>query len=55
MAIIRPIAAICSAIVAGLLVGRDDASLNEQQDDSGEQTSSCCSSKAEPEPVKASC
>ena len=55
MAIIRPIAAICSAIVAGLLVGRDDASLNEQQDDSGEQTSSCCSSKAEPEPVKSSC
>jgi uncharacterized membrane protein YraQ (UPF0718 family) len=55
MAIIRPIAAICSAIVAGVLVGRDGALLNEQQDGSGEQPSSCCSSKVKPEPVKTSC
>lgn len=57
MAIIRPIAAICSAIVAGVLVGREDrtASSNNQEGVSDEQSSSCCSSKAEPEPVKKSC
>ncbi|WP_285163986.1 SO_0444 family Cu/Zn efflux transporter [Shewanella goraebulensis] len=61
MAIIRPIAAITSAIVAGLLVGRDDKTdtktsaagksdklANELTNDLGsvgEVTSSCCSSK----------
>lgn len=57
MAIIRPIAAICSAIVAGVLVGREDSATlsNNQEGASDEQSSSCCSSKAEPEPVKESC
>ncbi|MDO6612629.1 SO_0444 family Cu/Zn efflux transporter [Shewanella sp. 1_MG-2023] len=55
MAIIRPIAAITSAVVAGLLVGRDDKpeivetkldkgeKLARELGDKGEVTSSCCS------------
>lgn len=61
MAIIRPIAAITSAVVAGLLVGRDDkdevseakasskVAKNAEENDlgtAGEVVSSCCSSKA---------
>ena len=46
MAIIRPIAAITSAIVAGVLVGRDDK--KEQEAEKGQHVeSSCCSSKSE--------
>ncbi|WP_299006210.1 SO_0444 family Cu/Zn efflux transporter [uncultured Shewanella sp.] len=48
MAIIRPIAAIMSAIVAGMLVGRDEEVLKsfvtDAQQDTG-QASSCCSSQ----------
>ncbi len=60
MAIIRPIAAVSSAIVAGVLVGRDNA-LNEQaandnasNDVPSTASSSCCSSK-KVEPIKTSC
>lgn len=60
MAIIRPIAAISSAIVAGVLVGRDNTvnSVKKLKDastaqDSSETQSSCCSKKVEP--VKVSC
>lgn len=51
MAIIRPVAAICSAIVAGVLVGseRDKGAVTELNTVVGE---SCCSKK---EPVKVSC
>lgn len=52
MAIVRPIAAVISAIVAGLLVGRDDDDgIFENKDkeptstDSTKEKSSCCSSK----------
>lgn len=52
MAIVRPIAAVISAIVAGLLVGRDDDDgIFENKDkepistDSAKEKSSCCSSK----------
>ncbi|WP_035387118.1 SO_0444 family Cu/Zn efflux transporter [Ferrimonas senticii] len=54
MAVVRPIAAVTSAIVAGLLVGRDD-----EAPKSGPAPKSCCASKAqaqpEPEPAKKSC
>lgn len=50
MAIIRPIAAICSAIVAGVLVGREGD--NDVVASSSVSSSSCCSTK---EPVKVSC
>lgn len=64
MAIVRPIAAVTSAIVAGLLVGRDDAdepNNAKQSTDQGQASSqsdataaSCCSSKAKtPEIAKA--
>ncbi|HAY94791.1 MAG TPA: permease [Shewanella sp.] len=63
MAIVRPIAAITSAIVAGLLVGRDDddgkpavksAAVDAKQEGEASVTS-CCASKsvAQPEMVKA--
>ncbi|QLE87184.1 permease [Shewanella sp. Scap07] len=57
MAIIRPIAAVTSAIVAGLLVGKDD---DEAQtvtaDKTKEPSASCCSKKTAPQPeVKKSC
>ena len=68
MAIIRPIAAICSAIVAGLLVGRDDddgkpITAKSAAKDNEVPAASCCGPKAEPiqsccsssvkEPIKA--
>jgi uncharacterized membrane protein YraQ (UPF0718 family) len=58
MAVIRPIAAVTSAITAGLLVGRDKG---EQSDNSAgsnkEQTSCCTTSQADKtvKPIKASC
>jgi len=52
MAIIRPIAAISTAITAGLLVGSDK---NDHALQSSEPVQSCCASKtAEPEPEPAS-
>ncbi|MCL1140230.1 SO_0444 family Cu/Zn efflux transporter [Shewanella pneumatophori] len=50
MAIVRPIAAVTSAIVAGLLVGRDDneeqvTSKKTESNGNSASTSSCCSSK----------
>ncbi|MCF2898891.1 SO_0444 family Cu/Zn efflux transporter [Pseudoalteromonas sp. OFAV1] len=58
MAVIRPIAAVCSAIVAGVLVGKD-SELHQQQSTTANKentkTTSCCSSK-QPEPMTtASC
>ncbi|GLP95896.1 SO_0444 family Cu/Zn efflux transporter [Paraferrimonas sedimenticola] len=66
LAIIRPIAAITSAITAGLLVGRDDkqevvkveaaqakSSCCSSKAESVVKASSCCSSKAEAAPLKA--
>ncbi|WP_095497000.1 SO_0444 family Cu/Zn efflux transporter [Paraferrimonas haliotis] len=52
LAIVRPIAAITSAIVAGLLVGRDDDAVTETAA-AKPAASGCCSSKSEPV-VKAS-
>ena len=55
MAIIRPIAAICSAIVAGVLVGRDS---DKQQITAAVETevkTSCCASKPAEAEVKTSC
>ncbi|ACJ31355.1 Permease [Shewanella piezotolerans WP3] len=45
MAIVRPIAAVTSAIVAGLLVGRDDDEAKPAVDTKEAEASSCCSSK----------
>ncbi|MFK3872391.1 SO_0444 family Cu/Zn efflux transporter [Pseudoalteromonas rhizosphaerae] len=62
MAIIRPIAAICSAIVAGVLVGRDaektqttahTSEVNNEQKRAA--TTSCCSTKSAVAEEKASC
>ncbi|WP_175623889.1 SO_0444 family Cu/Zn efflux transporter [Pseudocolwellia agarivorans] len=67
MAIIRPIAAICSAIVAGVLVGSEKIIPVEHKDSGSEKAESvsCCSKKSEPveksccskepEPVEKSC
>ncbi|ABV85762.1 SO_0444 family Cu/Zn efflux transporter [Shewanella pealeana] len=67
MAIVRPIAAVVSAIVAGLLVGRDDddgkpvaSEQAKQADLKSEPIASCCSSKkadakVEPKAEKSSC
>jgi len=55
MAIIRPIAAICSAIVAGVLVGRDS---DKQQITAAVETevkTSCCTTKPAEVEVKTSC
>ncbi|MFY8283873.1 SO_0444 family Cu/Zn efflux transporter [Pseudoalteromonas sp. SSMSWG5] len=56
MAVIRPIAAVCSAIVAGVLVGKD-SELHQQQSTTANKentkTTSCCSSK-QPEPMTTS-
>ena len=55
MSIIRPIAAICSAIVAGVLVGRDTDRLQTKPAADAQTKTSCCASKtAEPE-VQTSC
>ncbi|WP_025820726.1 SO_0444 family Cu/Zn efflux transporter [Shewanella marina] len=45
MAVVRPIAAVVSAIVAGLLVGRDDDDGKPAEAKVEAQKSSCCSSK----------
>lgn len=65
MAIVRPIAAVTSAIVAGLLVGRDDKDdpISGQKGSAvtsevNSSTSSCCSSKSDksaPKEVSACC
>ncbi|MCS6173925.1 SO_0444 family Cu/Zn efflux transporter [Shewanella baltica] len=67
MAIVRPIAAITSAIVAGLLVGRDDddgkpAAKSESKSASDAPVAACCASKSatqsqavKAEPVKSCC
>ncbi|NNG43370.1 SO_0444 family Cu/Zn efflux transporter [Pseudoalteromonas sp. NEC-BIFX-2020_002] len=58
MAVIRPIAAICSAIVAGVLVGRDtkDEQPIDLKSDEGLAGKPSCCSKKQPEPtVKPSC
>lgn len=60
MAIVRPIAAITSAIVAGLLVGRDDddgkpAVKSESKSASDASVAACCASKSatQPQAIKA--
>ncbi|MEE9327139.1 MAG: SO_0444 family Cu/Zn efflux transporter [Cocleimonas sp.] len=56
MAIVRPIAAIVSAIVAGLLVGRSESNLtNMKSTDRGKGVASCCSTKVETEAVDSCC
>ncbi|XPF93300.1 SO_0444 family Cu/Zn efflux transporter [Colwellia sp. RE-S-Sl-9] len=55
MAIIRPIAAICSAIVAGVLVGSEKIIPAEHKDSSGTTESTSCCSSSKPEPVAQSC
>ena len=45
MSIIRPIAAICSAIVAGVLVGRDTDRLQTKPVADAQTKTSCCASK----------
>ena len=56
MAVIRPIAAVCSAILAGVLVGKE-SELHQHQntasDEKDSESTSCCSSK-QPEPVTTS-
>ncbi|MDI4651369.1 MULTISPECIES: SO_0444 family Cu/Zn efflux transporter [Pseudoalteromonas] len=56
MAVIRPIAAVCSAIVAGVLVGKDSELHQVQSSESDQESTkkdSCCSSK-QPEPMTTS-
>lgn len=56
MAIVRPIAAVTSAIVAGLLVGRDDDDVKPASEAEKATSSSCCSSKkAQPKVATSSC
>jgi len=61
MAIVRPIAAVVSAIVAGLLVGRSEdeqqksSNLKESSDLKESQVDSCCSRKVEVEEKKSCC
>ena len=52
MAIVRPIAAVASAITAGLLVGN---SVDKTKVSSTQNAPSCCESKVAQEPVKESC
>ncbi len=49
MTIVRPIAAITSAIVAGLVVGKDERADNSAQPEQN-KSSDCCSTKSEPKP-----
>ncbi len=51
MAIVRPIAAIVSAITAGLLVGKADEETSVSTTNAAETASCCGSSPAKPEPV----
>lgn len=55
MAIVRPIAAVTSAIVAGLLVGRDDDDVKPVSEAEKAASSSCCSKKAQPKVATSSC
>ena len=58
MAVIRPIAAVCSAIVAGVLVGKDSELHKVQSSESDEkdlESTSCCSSKQLEPVTTASC
>lgn len=51
MAVVRPIAAIISALVAGLLVGRsEDNAIDIQNSALEDDSTSCCSTKVEAEP-----
>ena len=52
MAIVRPIAAISSAIVAGALVGKDESSKSRKEDS---KKPSCCSSQKKPTPEPSCC
>ena len=54
MAIIRPIAAICSAIVAGVLVGRD-AQQQQTEPAKSETNTSCCAPKPTESEANISC
>ncbi|WP_096087199.1 SO_0444 family Cu/Zn efflux transporter [Agaribacterium haliotis] len=47
MAIIRPIAAICSAICAGLLVGKDDDKTPTSATEQADKQASCCAKTTE--------
>ncbi|HHL19707.1 MAG TPA: permease [Thiothrix sp.] len=51
MAITRPIAAILSAITAGLLVGKSEQIKQVTQEDDETQPTRCCATKKKPEPV----
>ncbi len=58
MAVIRPVAAIFSAIMAGLLVGREDSRNSKLATEDATKGASGCCSKSEPKPPaseKASC
>ncbi|MDP2486259.1 SO_0444 family Cu/Zn efflux transporter [Pseudoalteromonas marina] len=55
MSIIRPIAAICSAIVAGVLVGRDTDRLQTKPAADAQTKTSCCASKTAEPKVQTSC
>ncbi len=55
MSIIRPIAAICSAIVAGVLVGRDTDRLQTKPAAGAQTKTSCCAPKAAEPEVQTSC
>ena len=55
MSIIRPIAAICSAIVAGVLVGRDTDRLQTKPAAGAQTKTSCCASKTVEPKVQTSC
>ncbi len=59
MAIIRPIAAVCSAIVAGLLVGKDSVSKKGQikpfASTKNDEASACCSKQAVTEQLSSCC
>lgn len=64
MAVIRPVAAICSAITAGVLVGRDKSNETQKQTHSKpdsadeseyEAASNCCSSTEKVEPESSCC
>ncbi len=55
MAITRPIAAILSAITAGLLVGKSEQVKQVTQEDDETQPTSCCATQKESEPEPVAC
>lgn len=55
MAVVRPVAAISSAIVAGLLVGRDQEETPKSESHDAITSSCCSSSEAKPKVEKQSC